>query len=366
MKLKQIIITACAAVFCVSCSNDSDFPGGKKPSGDATLSVAVKASGFTQKTSKADANALAGELNINNLTAIVFDQTGNSLLGDPVRTTTVATTEGITTLTGIPVKAVIGQLLLIANAPDNLLTDLTTLTALQTKLAMLDDQTQTNLLMSSRLITTKQKFIDGENYIGFEDQSNVDDLNKPVELTRVPARVEVVSVTADLAGSPIAGRTIQVNRVFLQDMRTSSYLFSADYWGAVMFKDLNNLKSSTSVDIEQPVNDNLSISGTPYRRYVMENTDQDRPTKVVVVATILANDEYLEQTKAFSAVINPNGLTNGYDHNFVKRNYIYRLTVNFSGNSFSPVPPPTPETGDLDVKVEVVGWGPVDQSVEIE
>ena len=101
----------------------------------------------------------------------------------------------------------------------------------------------------------------------------------------------------------------------------------------------------------------------------MENTNEKRPTKVVVCATMEAKGQYLEQTKLLMAVINANGLTNGYDHNYVKRNYIYRVSLGFSGTSFKPITPPLPpepETGDLDVKVEVVGWGPVDQNVEIE
>ena len=368
MTPKQLIIPGFAALCCVSCSNDNDLPGGDSH-GKATLSVKVKTSGFTQKQATADPNALPGELNINDLTAIVFDETGNSLLGDPMRLTTVSSTEGIAVITGIPVKSVIGQLVLIANAPASLLDGLTTLSALQTKLASLTDQSQNSLTMSTRLITTKQHFTDGTNYIGFDDQINVDGLNVPIELTRIAARVDVVHVSANLASSPIAGRTITVNYIYLYDQRISSYYFSPTYWGAVMFDDVTNYKEGSSIRVDKPVDDNTILTGVSFRNYTMENTNKTRPTKVVVSATIEAQGEYLEQTKLFMAVINANGLNNGYDHNYVKRNYIYRVSLGFSGTSFSPITPPLPpepETGDLDVKVEVVGWGPVDQNVEIE
>ena len=63
----------------------------------------------------------------------------------------------------------------------------------------------------------------------------------------------------------------------------------------------------------------------------------------------------------------------GYNHNYVKRNYVYRLNVTFGDTSFDgnhekdpniPIPP-RPTTGDLDVQVEVVNWGQVSQDVEI-
>jgi len=65
-----------------------------------------------------------------------------------------------------------------------------------------------------------------------------------------------------------------------------------------------------------------------------------------------------------------------WKHNYVKRNYIYRLSFTFGPNSFTGIPNSTPinpdpgpipaETGDLDVQVQVVGWGPVNQNVIIK
>ena len=109
----------------------------------------------------------------------------------------------------------------------------------------------------------------------------------------------------------------------------------------------------------------------------MENTDSANPTQIVINATLLASTGYQAETKEFAATINENGVVlKGEAHKYVKRNYIYRLNISFGPNSFEgieedePVPPtpptpPVPTTGELDVQVEVVGWGPVNQEVEI-
>ncbi|MCD7849428.1 MAG: hypothetical protein LUH63_06600 [Parabacteroides sp.] len=105
----------------------------------------------------------------------------------------------------------------------------------------------------------------------------------------------------------------------------------------------------------------------------MENTDSANPTQIVINATLLASPGYQAETKAFAATINENGtIVRGDAHKYVKRNYIYRLNITFGVNSFTgitedePTPPgpgpdPGPTTGNLDVQVEVIGWGPVNQ-----
>lgn len=78
-----------------------------------------------------------------------------------------------------------------------------------------------------------------------------------------------------------------------------------------------------------------------------------------------------QETKIFTAVINRNGLDRGYNHNYVKRNYVYRLNVTFGDTSFRRQPrkrsqytdSATADYGDLDVQVEVVNWGQVSQDV---
>ena len=95
----------------------------------------------------------------------------------------------------------------------------------------------------------------------------------------------------------------------------------------------------------------------------------------MIILTILKKGVGNE-TKIFTAVINAGGLQNGYDHNFIRRNYVYRLRIYFDGESFDnipvtpdpgPGPDPEPEVDtNLNIAVQVVGWGPVMQHPVID
>ena len=94
----------------------------------------------------------------------------------------------------------------------------------------------------------------------------------------------------------------------------------------------------------------------------------DDHTMIAVKATLQGNSSYQDHTKIFTAVINAGGLQNGYDHNFIRRNYVYRLRIYFDGESFDNIPvthagdldfDPEPEVDtNLNIAVQVVGWGP--------
>ena len=103
----------------------------------------------------------------------------------------------------------------------------------------------------------------------------------------------------------------------------------------------------------------------------------DDHTRIAVRATIEGDSSYKAQTKIFTAAINTNGIQNGYDHNYVRRNYVYRLNLYIDGDSFDntpvdptpdPTPEPEPEVDDasLYIAVQVVGWGPVSQHPVID
>ena len=361
-KLKNIIMAAAALLLFAGCSKDSDFnPSPDQELQQARLSVAVKASGFS--ASGLDPNALEGELNLNNLTAAIFSEDGSELLSSLV-SGAVNSTDGTALLSGIPVKTARGQLVIIANAPADLLNQVTSLDDLQNKLARLDTQNQQNLTMSTSLIRTTTDFTEGDNYIGVAGQTNVNGINAPVELTRIAARIEVNSLATVFDGTGVSGRVLRINSIFVQQVRTASYFFSPDYWGQVMYADNSCVAPGTSNILHQDIiSDSAPINETVYRRYVMENFDPYLPTRIVVVCTLLGNEVYQARSYNFMATINLNGIKNGYDHNYVKRNYIYRLGITFNGNSFNSGPE---ILGDLDVQVEVVSWSPVEQNIEIE
>ena len=97
----------------------------------------------------------------------------------------------------------------------------------------------------------------------------------------------------------------------------------------------------------------------------MENLSGESPTQLVVKATLLASGNEKEQTKTFTAVINADGINKKHKHNFIKRNYVYRLHLSFDGDSFEITTPPE-SIGNLNVAVDVRAWGVVNQDVVID
>ena len=192
-------------------------------------------------------------------------------------------------------------------------------------------------------------------------------------MTRVAARIDLVNISTRFAGTPFAGREVRIDAVGIYNMKTKSYYFSEADWGETEAPDAVRNSEDTSFE-DLLVNDGTSISNTPFVHYVMENMKSDDHTMIAVKATLRGNSSYQDHTKIFTAVINAGGLQNGYDHNFIRRNYVYRLRIYFDGESFDnipvtpdPGPDPEPEVDtNLNIAVQVVGWGPVMQHPVID
>lgn len=355
MSMKNILIAGIAILMGTACSKD-DNSISIDDLADAKLTISVRASGVVTKAG--DPNALEGEMYINNLAAVIFDETGTVLLGKARED--VNTTDGTASLFNVPAKATKARIIVLANLPNSVFDNITTYDGFQSMLAELSVQSQTNLTMSSQVITTDKALIADDNYLGYESMGseNINGISSPLEITRLAARVEVIAYHTDFAGSKLEGRTVRVEDVYIQNQKDASHFFSAGYWGAVVAD--GHLSDSPKVILNRVLDDESPIMETSYRHYVMENDAKEEPTQLVVKATLLGASGYSAQTKTFYATVNANGLSNKYDHNFVKRNYIYRLNITFGKNSFEI------QDGILDVKVEVVGWGPVNQNVGIE
>ena len=370
MKIRNIIAVGLSLFALASCSKDSQ-PVNVKDLKDATLDIKVKASapGSSLKVD-GDENALEGETNINNIAVLSFTVDGPQILVDPYWTNSMTVSGEEATVLNVPTKATNAVIAILANVPADAFNGVASYSDFENRLAQLSDQSQSNLAMSARVITSSDRLVEGDNYIGYVTQTNINNISSPLELTRLAARVELKGAATNFdANNKLKGRTVRINSIYLANQKTASHFASAAYWGAVMAD--GNLGNSSAVTLAQ----NLPVSGTPFRQYVMENTDSSNPTQIVISATILANANYQAETKNFSAVINENGVTlKGEAHKYVKRNFIYRLNITFGPNSFEgididdPVPPipPAPVVGELDVQVEVVGWGPIDSEVVIE
>ena len=373
MKIKNIMAVGLSLFVLASCSKDSQ-PVNVEDLKDATLDIKVKASapGSSLKVG-GDENALEGETNINNIAVLSFTPDGSQILADPYWTDGMSASGGEATVLNVPTKATNAMIAILANVPANAFSGVVSYSDFQNRLAQLSDQSQSNLAMSAQVITSNDRLEEGDNYIGYSTQTNINNISSPLELTRLAARIELKSASTNFdTNNKLKGRTVRINSLYVSNRKTASRFASTAYWGAVMAD--GNLGNSSAVTLGQ----DLPLSGTSFRQYVMENTDSNNPTQLVVNATILATSNYQAETKEFAAIINENGVVlKGDPHKYVKRNYIYRLNITFGPNSFEgididdptppdPPPPPTPSTGDLSVSVEVVGWGPVNQEVVVK
>lgn len=372
MKLSNIFISTLAVLLCcTACSKDDDS---KWKDSNASLSIKVKAVGSaaTKGFHPNDENELAGEAKVNNLSVLVFSEDGSNVIGYGWQATN---TEGEATIVSVPVLTMQARIVIVSNTPENSLATVANYADFEARLAQLADQSQDNLIMSSQVIET-QKALGMDNYLGYSTMGdeNVNGISEPVEITRLAARIDLVNAKTNFTKSLLRNRTVRVEEVSILNQSTASRFFSHDYWGVVMAT--GHLANSEATALNRNIANGSPINDTPYVHYVMENDGSESPTEIQVRATLLETADYEAETKIFTAVINRNGLEKGYNHNYVKRNYVYRLNITFGDTSFdgdhekdpnppTPPPTPTPTTGDLDVQVEVVNWGEVSQEVEI-
>lgn len=150
-------------------------------------------------------------------------------------------------------------------------------------------------------------------------------------MTRLAARLDVVGIKTNFTRPELLGRTVTIESITVDNQKTASRFFSHDYWGAVV--TAGNLGTSPSTPMELVVDNNTSLSEIAYRTYVMENDGSEQPTELLIKATISAKDPYQARTREFRAVINEKGLS-AYGHNFVKRNYVYKISLVFDDESF--------------------------------
>lgn len=385
MKLKNIILGVCILTAFSACSKD-DGPDVTKDGG-AYLSVRIASKTSTTKAD--DPHELPGEANINNLAVLVFSEDGSSLLGSEYKTLTGVTHEytyaseeaivpGYTTEN--PHKAMI---VLVANAP-GAIASVNSYSEFETVLAQLSAQSQDNLTMSTQVIKMTDYLRVGGNYIGVEGVDNINDINEPLWLTRLPARLEVTAVSTKFTRPVLLGRTVTINSIYFDNVKTQSRYFSEADWGIVQVDDSRAYSAvirptDVIIDNDNPRDDIYYIN------YVMENLGLENTTGILVNATLSATDEYSSETVLFRADINQNGIRGtlqGIDitHQFIKRNFVYRITMAFGDNAFigtltedpeepeepeepeDPDPPTPPRNyAELTLQVEVVGWGEVNQ-----
>lgn len=371
---QKIIVFILAAGMLLSCSKD-ETPA---PSAQDIVSLSIGLQLRSQSESKAndDPNALPGETDIHNLSAYVFSQDNSELIGykrvdspdpDKLIVTNIETRPGRI------------MLVVLANLPESVDSSVGNYAGLQSRLAELDLQTQSSLTFSTPLIRTQQELVKGKDYlIGYATGTNVDNISTPLQLTRIAARVEMNTIETRFAGSALQGQTVRIDHITLANVKSNSRYFSDTDWGAVeaaagqatlvygtgaseaasRFDPASHPVDYLGKDFSLTVNDNQPVLSPVFEAYAFENSSSDTPPTLLVVKATLVETN---QTRIFISPINRNGVLNGYDHNYVKRNYIYRLHVTFTGESFNS----DSDDASLDVRVEVAGWGYVHQTEEI-
>lgn len=354
--MKYIFYLGLALLMCAGCSKDDS--GSVKSLPDAKITLQFKAAAANGKVPKAvskagpDANELAGEANINNITAFVFNQDGSELLATPYYTDDISASDGIVTITNIPAKATMAQIILIANAGGNTFGSVATYSDLESMLCKLDDQLQTSLAMSTQVIeTTKPLVVGDENYLGYTSmgENNINNISTPLELTRLAARLDVVGIKTKFTRPELVGRTVTIESIAVANQKTASRYFSHNYWGAVGVD--GNLETSETTVMDLVVDNNTTLNEIAFRSYVMENDGSEEPTELLIKATIRAKDPYQSRTREFRAVINEKGLS-AHGHNFVKRNYVYKIALSFNDDSFEE----EEIFGLVDITIMVAPW----------
>lgn len=338
INMNKILYAGFALLLCASCSNDNDRDITSLP--EAKISLQVKASGANKKSplkavTKAgtDANELTGEAYINNITAFVFNEDGSQLLSTTPYYQETTPADGELTIPNIPARAAKARIVLVGNA-NGTLSNITSYAGLEAALCQLSSQVQDNLTMSSLVIETEESLVAGdENYIGYESmgKNNINGISTPLELTRLAARLDVVGIKTNFTRPELLGRTVKIESITVDNQKTASHFFSHDYWGTVVAD--GNLGTSATTAMDLVVDNNTSLSEIAYRSYVMENDGSEEPTELLIKATISAKDPYQARTREFRAVINEKGLS-AYGHNFVKRNYVYKIIISFNDDSF--------------------------------
>lgn len=361
-RYKNIFIALALLLAFAACSDNNEGP--VTPEKDARVLVSfLSPTDFSTKAESEMNSLLEGENHIHNLTALFFDM--NDQIVQLTWATPASDNEG--EITNIELLSGTYKMVLIANAPAGTFEEVTTLAQLREKMLNINSQSQTMLTMSSELIYCVIQ--PGNNYIGYASRNdNALDtdgvqLRSPIQIVRIPARIDVGSIKTRFDGSDLEGREVRIDAIKFENAKTAARYYNADFWGPV--EVIGNI-SERGVNLSEGiiVNDETPFAPEKMRIYTMENSDESVPTRVLVTATILRYNKYGEQTKTFSAVINRNGKLAGFDHNLVKRNYIYQLQMTFGPASFDPEedPDPDPEPAELDLTVEVVRWGEVIQN----
>ena len=385
-----------------ACNND-DVPNvqdGEKATVSIKITQATGVGTRVANDSYANVNErTVAESNIKKLDVFVFN--GDALDGHKQATSSSTVTE----VTDIEVTTGQRTLVVVANATADMGTIISKAALLAKVASDLSAQTLANGLLMTGEATSPITIGVGKNYYGYASgyayEVGTPDANKhsvdvPFKLTRVPARVALVSVTTAFADA-FAGWTFEPAEVFLFNAKKQSKYFGAslvsgtEYLSGLDLTPFNGpLKPGawvagwTANYLLDAVTDLTTItSDKPVYYYTFENDATVQPTVISIKGKIKKADTQYANATEFPGSFDANGYTyysvivngnkGGYSYtapagytpdNKIKRNTQYNITLTIKHlGTDDPTDDPV-EPAMLDVNVQVVPWVVVEQSVQ--
>lgn len=424
MKLRNLLCATMVACAFASCSNDDgiDGNGGKTPEGaTAQLEVKISTPSLTKAVGESATIASLGVLvfdaSTNKLEAKGIDVAGKAGEGKSVVADNLtAGQKKVLVLANMKSKM---DTYTTATTLDNVLADTQDFS---------NAEVDGSLSMNSQVYTVDLK-AGVINYLGYGDTNPSNDSEnnyltqagtQPVKLYRNVARIvlESVQVTANQTKYP--GAKLTVNRVFVLHGNKTTKVATEKPWGTTMPEVMNYLNGCTNTDYAAWVafmagktQIQAYLTGSNYENvpaysntitnqsltydqkwqpadqsfYVYENTSTALHTLLVVEGKL----EYGEVTgdkaelRYYSVAIGKDGITGidattgvypvpaGFDGNRdggltgTVRNIQYNVNLKVAGPGYTtPFGPDAKDETKLDVQVEVVNFGAVNQDVTIE
>jgi len=262
---------------------------------------------------------------------------------------------------------------------------------------------KTNLTMCNYIKDVTFSKVHKNHYLGYTTNNGRPDNTDPNDgyllagvnpflIERLVARVAIQKIEFELLNDlPFEGSTYtsddytyHIDSVFMMNVKTTSKFAAESQLGFIegfghgcdvgytFLKNqglLNNLHPQSQYTnflaeaISTP-NYNIEINATPLWFYAFENTDSSYPPYLVIGVryNFKSSKDSIDKTvKSYYAVeINPSGSGKQADHDHIKRNHQYGISVKIKGLGSwygnNPVPLKSMQTADQDIEVtEIVG-----------
>lgn len=257
------------------------------------------------------------------------------------------------------------------------------------------------------LIMTAEPFevtlVAGKNYYGYTDEqvgnktgenkNHLNDGKKPLAITRVNARVAIVSAVLDMESVPANQKAVfdelkdvevamfnvpKETKLFGSPLATNTdYLYGAQWPSPEgTYVGVDDDPAAPSDSLINEVNGALPVvvDNAPY--YYVNESNGDDKTFIVLRAKVYKDDELVETVKElytddegytyYPIWVNASDLGYGYSEGHqadgtIKRNTQYNISLTIKGLGNPTIDPV--EKAWLDVKVQVEGWKVVGQNV---